>query len=117
MTETTQSGISDNGAGALAYLTFLPAIFFLVLPPYNASASVRFNAWQSIFLNVAGFAIFLVLAILGRIPIVGFFVMVIDLLLMLAFVILWMVIVLKTLSGRKVVLPGIGPLAEAQALQ
>jgi uncharacterized membrane protein len=70
---------------------------------------------QSIFLNVAGFAIFLVLAILGRIPIVGFFVMFIDLALFLGLFILWIVVVMKALNGQKFMIPIIGSLAEAQA--
>ena len=65
MSDTPQSGLSDNAAGAIAYLTFVPAIVFLVLPPYNTSPYVRFHAWQSIFLNVAAFAIYVVLAILS----------------------------------------------------
>ena len=47
MSETSQTAISDNGAGALAYVTVVPAIVFLFLPPYNASSYVRFHAWQS----------------------------------------------------------------------
>jgi uncharacterized membrane protein len=53
MTESTPTGLSDNSAGALAYVTFIPAIVFLAMPPYNQSPYVRFHAWQSIFLFVA----------------------------------------------------------------
>ena len=115
MTDTTQSGISDNGAGALAYITIIPAILFLVMPPYNKSPYVRFHAWQCIFLTIAWIVLFVVLAIVGRIPFVGFFIFPIMLLLDLGMFILWLVIVLKALNGQKIVLPIIGPLAEAQA--
>ena len=53
MSEATPTGLSDNAAGALAYITIVPAIVFLVMPPYNSSSYVRFHAWQSILLNVS----------------------------------------------------------------
>jgi uncharacterized membrane protein len=115
MTDTTQSGISENGAGALAYITIIPAILFLVMPPYNKSPYVRFHAWQCIFLTIAWIALFVVLAIVGRIPLVGFVIFPLMLLLDLGMFILWLIIVLKALNGNKIVLPIIGPLAEAQA--
>jgi len=115
MTDTTQSGISENGAGALAYITIIPAILFLVMPPYNKSPYVRFHAWQCIFLTIAWIALFVVLAIVGRIPLVGIVIFPLMLLLDLGMFILWLIIVLKALNGNKIVLPIIGPLAEAQA--
>ena len=54
MTDTPQSGLTDNAAGAIAYITFIPAIIFLAIPPYNTSPFVRFHAWQSIFLEYRG---------------------------------------------------------------
>ena len=63
MSESPQSGISDNAAGAISYLTFVPAIVFLVLAPYNANPYVRLHAWQSIFLNVAAFVTYVAISI------------------------------------------------------
>lgn len=57
MSEPTQTGLTDNAAGALAYVTFVPAIVFLVLPPYNTNPYVRFHAWQSIFLTATALVI------------------------------------------------------------
>ena len=51
MSEPNQTGLTDNAAGAVAYITIVPAIVFLVIPPYNTNPYVRFHAWQSIFLN------------------------------------------------------------------
>jgi uncharacterized membrane protein len=116
MTEpTTPSGLSDNGAGALAYITFIPAIVFLAMPPYNQSPYVRFHAWQSIFLNIACVLLFFVLLIMGRIPFFGWFVFPIMMLLDLAMFILWLFVVLKAVNGTKLKLPIIGALAESQA--
>ena len=57
MRASTQSGLSENAAGAIAYITFIPAIVFLMMPPYNGSSYVRFHAWQSLFLCVAAFLV------------------------------------------------------------
>lgn len=115
MSETAQSGLSDNGAGALAYITFIPAVIFLAMPPYNKSAYVRFHAWQSIFLTVACFALFVVLAILGRIPFLGILVVPLMFFLDLGLFVLWLFVVLKALNGVSFKIPIIGPLAESQA--
>jgi len=115
MSEATQSGISDNGAGAIAYLTFVPAIVFLVMPPYNQSPYVRFHAWQSIFLTVAAVAVYIVLAVLGRIPLLGLLMIPVALVFDLGLFILWLVAVIKALNGNKFSIPIIGALAESQA--
>ena len=47
--ETVQSGLSDNAASGLAYITIIPAIIFLVVAPYNQKPEIRFHCWQSIF--------------------------------------------------------------------
>ncbi len=65
---TAQSGLSDNAAGALAYVTIIPAVIFLIVEPYNRNSYIRFHSWQSIFLCVAAIAIDLVL---GMVPIIG----------------------------------------------
>jgi len=119
MTESNPTGLSDNGAGALAYITIVPAIVFLVLPPYNTSSYVRFHAWQSIFLNVAAIVIFVgfsILAMLGFI--VGFhfyFLFLFRMLIWLGFFIVWLICVLKAVNGERYKLPVIGDLAAKQA--
>lgn len=117
MAESTPTGISDNGAGALAYITIIPAIVFLVMPPYNASAYVRFHCWQSIFLNIVGIVLWVGLAI---VTIVGLFfapflVMIIRLIIFLGLFALWLVCVLQALNGKRFKIPVIGALAEKQA--
>jgi hypothetical protein len=47
------SGLSDNIAGALAYVTIIPAILFLVLEPHNKNRFIRFHSFQCIFFAVA----------------------------------------------------------------
>src|SRR5580692_11390896 len=55
--EVSQTGLSDTAASGLAYITIVPAIIFLVVAPYNQNATIRFHAWQSIFLGIVWFAI------------------------------------------------------------
>ena len=117
MTETTQSGLSDNGAGAIAYITFIPAIAFLAMPPYNKSSYVRFHAWQSIFLTVFWVALFVVLAILARIPLFGLLIFPVMLVVDLGMFVLWILVVIKALNGQRFKLPILGALAENQAGQ
>ena len=52
-TAPSGAGLSDNLAGALAYLTIIPAIVFLVIEPFNRRRFVRFHAFQCIFFWVA----------------------------------------------------------------
>jgi len=103
------SGLSDNSAGALAYVTIIPAIIFLVLEPYNKSAFVRFHSWQSIFFGIA-FAVAHI--VLGVIPVVGWLVL---MLLDLGFLVLWIITILKASKGEKYKLPFLGDLAAKQA--
>jgi len=109
MPEATQAGLSENAAGALAYVTIIPAIVFLVMDPYNKSPYVKFHAWQCIFLAIACFAIEIVL---GIIPFLGWIIIPFFLLAVLALVIF---VAVKAYGGQKIMLPVIGGLAEKQA--
>jgi uncharacterized membrane protein len=113
-----QTGLSDTAAGALAYFTFIPALIFLLVEPYNRSPNVRFHAWQSIFLTIAAFVINLVLGIgLG----VTLFLMPYFLqitmwrLIELAWLVVWLLCVINAFNGKRFKLPLIGNLAEKQA--
>jgi uncharacterized membrane protein len=104
-----QGGLSETAAGAIAYITIIPAIIFLAMEPYNRSSFVRFHAWQSIFLGVAAFAIHLILMV---IPIVGWLLMVPV---GLGFLVLWIVVIIKASKGERFKIPFIGNFAEQQA--
>ena len=108
MNEATQTGLSDNSAGALAYVTIIPAIVFLVMEPYNRNPYVKFHAWQSLFLGIAWFAV----CVIGVIPILGWIVFVLGILVLF---VAWLMCVLKALKGERFMLPVLGPLAEKQA--
>jgi uncharacterized membrane protein len=117
MSESTPSGISDNAAGAIAYLTIVPAIAFLVLVPYKRSAYVRFHAWQSIFLTlfavVINYALNYVLESTG-VAGANLFVPVTAIIWIFWFL-LWIFCVIKALNGHRVMVPIVGRLADRQA--
>jgi uncharacterized membrane protein len=113
--------MTDNMAGALCYLFgFITGILFLVLAPYNQNREIRFHAFQSIFLNIAWIAIWIVFAIVARIflfiPILGPLVaFVLYAVLGLGGFLIWLYMLFKTYNNEKIILPVVGPLAEKQA--
>jgi uncharacterized membrane protein len=112
MPASAQSGLSDNAAGAIAYITFIPAIVFLMMPPYNTSPYVRFHSWQSIFLCVAAF---LVNVFLDMLTLLTFFLAPFAWLariVMALWMVLWLVCVIQALNGKRYKLPFLGNIAE-----
>lgn len=114
------SGMADNVAGLLAYITIIPAIIFLVMEPYNKNRFVRFHAWQNIFLHVAAVVLWIALMILtvaaSVIPIVGhLIVMLLGLVVWIGFFVVWVILLIKANAGQMYKLPFIGDLAEKQA--
>jgi len=113
------AGLTDNTASALCYaLGLITGILFLVLAPYNQKKNIRFHAFQSIFLHVAMIVLYIamgiVFGILGRI--MGFWLTaMLSPLLGLAFLILWIMMIVWAYQGKTVVIPVIGPLAQQQA--
>lgn len=119
--QITAAGMTDNVAGALCYLFgLITGILFLVLAPYNQSRSVKFNAFQSIFFNIAWIAIWIALTIVGIalhvIPVLGaIMAAVLYFALGVGGLITWLYLMFKTYNGEKVLLPVIGAMAEKQA--
>jgi uncharacterized membrane protein len=113
------AGMADNAASALCYvLGLITGILFLVLEPYNKNRTIRFHAFQSIFMNIAliivAIGVGIVDAMLGHM--LGFWMAsIISLLFDLACFALWLFMIVTTYQGRTTVLPIIGPLAQQQA--
>jgi len=112
---TQVGGLTENVAGALAYVTFIPAILFLVVAPYNQNRFVRFHAFQCLFYWVALAVIGIGLAIIGVIPVIGLITLPLHLVVWLGSFVIWLVLVFKAYSGQKFKLPFIGDMAEQQA--
>ncbi len=113
------SGLSPNSAAALAYITIIPAIIFLVVEPYNKIPLVRFHSFQSIGLAVAWFAIWVLMMILHFvlhfIPLIGVLFLFVDFAIGLGFFILWLITILKASKGEWYKIPVIGDFAMKQA--
>ncbi len=113
--------MADNVASTLCYvLGLITGIIFLVLEPYSKNRTVRFHAFQSIFLNVAIIAIDIVAGIVFRIllEILGFFAflgIIFWPIFGLGCLCLWLFLLFSTYQGKTIVLPIIGPLAQKQA--
>jgi uncharacterized membrane protein len=105
--------------GAVAYITIIPAILFLVLEPYNKNRFIRFHSFQCLFLALAGFALSIANMVLsmalGFVPVVGW---IIGLLLgfgiPIALFVVWILAVIKAYQGQEYRLPVIGDLAAKQ---
>jgi uncharacterized membrane protein len=109
-----------NIAGALAYLTFIPAMVFLTLDPYRRDRFVRFHSIQCLLLWLAGLIIGLAIRLLAlalfMVPVVG--VLLISLLSVLAGLaafFVWLVVLVKALQGEAFKLSVLGELAEHYA--
>jgi uncharacterized membrane protein len=109
---TITTGLTDNLAGALAYVTILPAIGFLLLEPYNKNRFVRFHSFQCIFLNIGWIILWLAVSVVRSVPFIGWAAYLFLPLLGLA---LWIVLIIKAYQGQTFKLPVIGDLAEKQA--
>jgi uncharacterized membrane protein len=115
MPPPASAGMTENVASALCYvLGLITGIIFLVLAPYNQNRTVRFHAFQSIFLHASVIVCYFVLGfLLGILRVVGMFV--IWPLIGIGFFILWIYMIVSAYNGRMVELPVIGPLARQQA--
>ena len=102
-------GLSDNAAGALAYVTLIPAIIFLVLAEYNRRPFIRFHAFQSIFLGIACIVLTMVLTF---IPVIGW---ILEPLVFVVFFIFWLLALIKAFGGKEWEIPVIGAFARKQA--
>ena len=114
------SGMADNVAGMLAYITIIPAIIFLVTAPYNKSQFVRFHSWQNLFLHLAAvvlwIGLFIVSIVLAFIPILGHLIsFLLWAGLSIGVLIVWIILLMKANQGVMYKLPVIGDLAEKQA--
>ncbi len=116
----TGSGLAPNVAGALAYVTIIPAILFLVMDPYNKDKFIKFHSFQCLFFAASMFVLSIAMMFVGFIlafvPVVGW---ILDMLIWLAIglgsLILVIFMIYKAYSGEKFMLPVIGKLADEQA--
>jgi uncharacterized membrane protein len=105
---------NDRWVGALAYLTFVPALAFLFLEQYQRRKFVRFHAFQSLFFWAAAVALLLVGLLASTFGWL-FVWLLIGTLMALALFFTWALLSIKALQGEWFELPVLGTLAEQQA--
>jgi uncharacterized membrane protein len=113
-----QSGLSDNAAAAIAYITIIPAIIFLVMEPYNRKPFVRYHSMQCIGLHVLWFAVWVVLMVLGLILSMvhlGLLTLILWPICWIGLVVLWILCIVSAAQGKWFKLPIIGDFARKQA--
>ena len=113
--ETVQNGLSESAASGLAYLTFIPAIIFLVVAPYNQNSKIRFYAWQSIFLSIVWALVWIALMVIGVIPVLNFLDLVLTPVVAVGFLILWVIVLVNAFQGKQFKVPFIADFALKQA--
>lgn len=102
------AGLSDTAAGAIAYITIIPAILFLVLAPYNQKPFVKFHAFQCLGLAL----VWICLSVIGIIPILGWIVLLLGSLALLA---VWVMSIVKASQGSALQLPILSKFAAEQS--
>jgi uncharacterized membrane protein len=105
-------GLSENSAAALAYVTIIPAIVFLVLEPYNKMPLVRFHSIQCLLLAGVSFVLQVALTIMAIflhfIPLIGVLFSLIHLVVFLGIFVAWLMAIIKASKGEWFKLPVIG---------
>lgn len=100
----TSLGLDENVEAFLCYLFgFITGILFLILE--KKSSFVRFHAMQS---TITFLGLFVLSLILGMIPIIHLLVYPLWILSLL----LWLLLMIKALQGRRYALPIVGKMAE-----
>jgi uncharacterized membrane protein len=109
---SSTTGLSDNVAGALAYVAGpLSAAFFLVVE--KQSQFVRFHAMQSLLVGVAliivNFALRILNAVLVHVPLIGWlFALGLVMVVGIASLVLWLALMWAAYRGQEWELPWIG---------
>lgn len=108
----------DNLMGALAYVTIIPAIVFLLVEPYKNNRFIRFHSFQCLFfaaaaitLNIATTILSVVLSFVGGI---GILLGMLGMLISVGIFVVWILLVVKAYQGQEFRLPIIGDLAAKQ---
>ncbi len=105
--------MATNIAAMLCYLvSFLGAVLFLSTDPYRSSKLVRFHAWQSIFffLTWIGFQVLSGILFWGIM-----FLWYLTPMFHSAFVVIWILLMVKAYRGEYFVLPILGDMAKKRA--
>jgi uncharacterized membrane protein len=97
----SSTGLDENIAAFFCYLLgFITGIVFLVVE--KKSSFVKFHAKQS---TITFLSLLVICLILGWIPILGFLLVILSL-------VIWLLLMIKALQGERYMLPFVGKMAE-----
>jgi uncharacterized membrane protein len=120
----TSGGLEPHIAAALSYTPFgiglIASIIFLLVAPFNQNKFVRFSAFQSLFLHLGVFVLFVAVGIVATmmtllLHLFGALFVFIYPLLWIGVLIMFLFMMYKAFNNEKLKLPFIGDLAEKQA--
>ena len=119
-TASAGGGLASNVAGALAYVTIIPAIIFLVMEPYNKDRFIKFHSFQCLFFAASMFVLSIVMMIVGLFlrlfpSWAGFWTCSSGWLYAFGSLALVIFLIYKAYNSEKFMVPVIGKLAEQQA--
>jgi uncharacterized membrane protein len=111
--------LPEDLAAALAYVTFVPAVVFLFLAPYNQSYRIRFHAWQSVLLTIAMFVTSFLLTVLTIFGMLfgAYAVLEINGVVWLLWLTVWIICIVQAFKGKCWRVPVLGRIADRQARQ
>jgi len=102
----SSTGLEENVAGFLCYLLwFVTGIVFLVVE--RESRFVKFHAKQS---TITFLVLFVILLLIGWIPVIGAMVWILSL-------VLWLLLMIKALQGKRYSLPIVGKVVEEKTTE
>jgi uncharacterized membrane protein len=108
--------LEDNVAAVVGYLTFIPAMVFLLTERYRRKRFVRFHSFQSIALSGVTFAAFFILTLSWLAAgIWGHMIWEVDGVIAVSCLVLvsaWLVCIIQAYRNKEVKLPLLGAFAE-----
>lgn len=112
-TAPSAAGVPSNWAAVICYIVpIVGPIVFLLLAPYNTDRRIRFHAWQALFLQLAFFAVHMVLSAFGDIA--WRMTLLLTRLVDLAYLAIIIFMAVKCYQNEQYVLPVVGPFAQKQ---
>jgi uncharacterized membrane protein len=100
----SSTGLDENVAAFLCYLFgFMTGIVFLVVE--KESPFVKFHAKQS---TITFLGLFVIILLFGAIPVIGTLILIFSL-------ILWLVLMIKALQGKRYLLPIVGKMVQGKS--
>ena len=104
--------LTENQLGALAYVTPIPALLFLLFEPYRRNLFIRFHSYQCLFLTLAAI---ILAAVTGFVSFFSFLEALLGTVFQIALFAMWLLAAYRAWKGDEYELPVIGAFASRHA--